>query len=81
LRFTYQVHIPATKDAQGKMLLWLPLPQQDTYQLDLHHYLEPDKLVLLNGIISDLAMQNTAGDTDPLAKARHIYDYVLATMR
>jgi transglutaminase-like putative cysteine protease len=149
--FTYQAHIPPTKDAQGKMLLWLPLPQQDAYQKfqdlqidspvshslgreseygnsfavfeptpaelnsgfdvtvrfvatrlehrvpldgpqakivaansappDLQRYLEPDKLVPLNGVISDLAAQHTSGDTTELAKARHIYDYVLATMR
>jgi hypothetical protein len=27
--FSYQVHVPAAKDASGKLLLWLPLPQQD----------------------------------------------------
>jgi len=47
----------------------------------LQRYLEPDKLVPLNGTISELAKQHTAGDTTPLQKARHIYDYVLATMR
>jgi hypothetical protein len=26
LAFTYRVHVPAAKDAQGKMLFWLPLP-------------------------------------------------------
>jgi transglutaminase-like putative cysteine protease len=150
--FTYQVHVPATKDAPGKLLLWLPLPQQDDYQKirdlqikstvahsegheseygnayvlfqptpaelaagfdvtvqfvatrfehkvsldspfakvvamnssappDLQRYLEPDKLVPLNGVIADLAKEHTAGDTTTLEKARHIYDYVLATMR
>ena len=44
-------------------------------------YLEPDKLVPLNGVIADLARQQTAGDTTPLQKARHIYEYVVATMR
>jgi transglutaminase-like putative cysteine protease len=150
--FTYQAHVPATQEAQGKLLLWLPLPQQDDHQKvrdlqidspvahseghepeygnsfvlfqptpaqqeagfditirfvanryehkvsldpasakllggdsatppDLERYLEPDKLVPLNGVIADLAKQHTAGDTTALAKARHIYDYVLATMR
>jgi transglutaminase-like putative cysteine protease len=149
--FNYQVHVPAAKDAQGKLLLWLPLPQQDDYQKvrdlqiespvahsegreseygnsyvlfqptaaqvengfdatirfvatrlehkvpldsasaklvamntsvppDLQRYLEPDKLVPLNGVIADLAKEHTAGDTSTLVKARHIYDYVLATM-
>ncbi len=30
--FTYQVHVPSTKDAHGKLLVWLPLPQQHAYQ-------------------------------------------------
>jgi transglutaminase-like putative cysteine protease len=48
---------------------------------NLQRYLEPDKLVPLNGIIAELAKEHTAGDTTPIQKARHIYDYVLATMR
>jgi len=47
----------------------------------LQRYLEPDKLVPLNGTIAELAGEHTAGDTTPIQKARHIYDYVLATMR
>jgi transglutaminase-like putative cysteine protease len=148
--FTYQVHVPANKDAQGKYLLWVPLPQDDGYQkiedlriespvsftkgqdpeyknpyalftptpeqlasgfdvslrfvvnrfehkVDLaslstastsappsqamlQRYLEPDKLVPLNGVIAELAREHTAGDTTDLAKARHIYDYVVSTM-
>jgi transglutaminase-like putative cysteine protease len=149
--FTYQVHVPADKDAQGKFLLWLPLPQDDGYQkvedlrIDspasyteghdpeynnpfalfrptpaqlatgfdvsirfvvtrfehkadlvnaaasspaspspspalLQRYLEPDKLVPLNGTIAQLAKEHTAGDTTDKAKARHIYDYVVSTM-
>jgi len=47
----------------------------------LQRYLEPDKLVPLNGTIAELAGEHTAGDTSAIQKARHIYDYVLATMR
>jgi transglutaminase-like putative cysteine protease len=47
----------------------------------LQRYLEPDKLVSLNGTIAELARDHTAGDTTQIQKARHIYDYVLATMR
>jgi len=150
--FTYQVHVPNRKDAKGKMLLWIPIPQRDAYQKiddlqiaspvshssghesqygnsyalfeptraqldsgfdlsvrfvatrlehkvsldspqakivafpspttpDLQRSLEPDELVPLNGVIRDLAAEHTSGDTTELAKARHIYDYVLATMR
>jgi transglutaminase-like putative cysteine protease len=152
IAFTYQVHVPATKDGNGKFLLWLPLHQQDEYQSvrnlqiesavahsrgretengnsyvlfrptpaeleagfdaaiyfeatrfehkvsldtatakiismnapvpkDLERDLEPDNLVPLNGVIADLAKEQTAGDATTLVKARHIYDYVVATMR
>jgi transglutaminase-like putative cysteine protease len=47
----------------------------------LRRYLEPDKLVPLNGTISELAKEHTAGDTTNIQKARHIYEYVVATMR
>jgi transglutaminase-like putative cysteine protease len=47
----------------------------------LQRYLEPDKLVPLNGIIAQLAKEHTAGDTTTLQKARHIYEYVVSTMR
>jgi transglutaminase-like putative cysteine protease len=47
----------------------------------LHRYLEPDKLVPLNGVIGELAKEHTAGDTTQLEKARHIYDFVVSTMR
>jgi len=149
--FTYQVHVPANKDAQGQLRLWVPLPQEDGYQkvealriespveyakgreaeygnayalfrptreqlaagFDvtvrfvvtreehkakliyvsspgepagaadpmLERYLEPDKLVPLNGVIAQLAQEHTAGDTSPIVKARHIYDYVVSTMK
>ncbi len=150
--FTYQVHVPPQPEAQGKLVLWLPLPQLDAFQMvqglqvesvaphsqgreaqygnsyalfqpttaqlsagfdatirftatrfehkvpfdtasskivasntpantELERYLQPDKLVPLNGVIADLAKEHTAGDTSQLAKARHIYDYVVATMR
>lgn len=47
----------------------------------LHRYLESDRLVPLSGVIGELAKEHTAGDTTQLEKARHIYDYVVATMR
>lgn len=47
----------------------------------LHRYLEPDKLVPLDGTIAELAKEHTAGDTTQLEKARHIYEFVVSTMR
>lgn len=48
---------------------------------DLQRFLQPDRLVPLQGAIAELSSQETHGLQDPLAKARAIYNYVLATMR
>ena len=48
---------------------------------DLQRFLQPDRLVPLQGTIAQLSAQQTQGLEDPLAKARAIYNYVLATMR
>lgn len=47
----------------------------------LRRYLEPDKLVPLNGTIAELAKEHTSSDMTPLEKARSIYEYVVSTMR
>jgi transglutaminase-like putative cysteine protease len=43
--------------------------------------LQPDALVPTTGLPADLAVKVTHGNTQPLDKARAIYDYVFATMR
>jgi transglutaminase-like putative cysteine protease len=43
--------------------------------------LQPDTLVPITGVPADLAVKVTAGKTEPLDKARAIYDYVFTTMR
>jgi transglutaminase-like putative cysteine protease len=48
---------------------------------DLQRFLQPDRRVPLQGVIAELAAQETRGMQDPLAKARAIYNYVIATMR
>ena len=48
---------------------------------ELQRFLQPDRRVPLGGIIGELSAQETRGMQDPVAKARAIYDYVLATMR
>lgn len=48
---------------------------------DLQRFLQPDRLVPLQGTIAELSAQETHGLQEPLAKARAIYNYVLATMR
>jgi len=48
---------------------------------DLQRFLQPDRLIPLQGTIEELSAQQTHGLADPLAKARAIYDYVVATLR
>lgn len=43
--------------------------------------LQPDALVPITGLPADLAVKVTEGKTDPLEKARAIYDYVFTTMK
>jgi len=43
--------------------------------------LQPDVLVPVTGLPADLAVKVTQGLTQPLGKARAIYDYVFTTMR
>jgi transglutaminase-like putative cysteine protease len=44
-------------------------------------YLQPDALVPVTGLPADLALKVTEGKTQPLDKARAIYDYVFTTMK
>jgi hypothetical protein len=46
----------------------------------LERYLKPDSLVSLQGVISELAKEQTAGETGDLAKAQSIYNCVVSTM-
>jgi len=43
--------------------------------------LQPDLLVPVTGLPADLAMRVTQGKTEPIEKARAIYDYVFTTLR
>jgi transglutaminase-like putative cysteine protease len=43
-------------------------------------FLQPDRLVPIDGVIGNLSEQETQGVSAPLDKAHHIYDYVIATM-
>ena len=48
---------------------------------ELRRDLQPDALVPTTGLPADLAAKVTAGKSDPLDKARAIYDYVFTTMK
>lgn len=43
--------------------------------------LQPDTLVPITGLPADLAVKVTQGKTDPVEKARAIYEYVFTTLR
>jgi transglutaminase-like putative cysteine protease len=43
-------------------------------------FLLPDRLVPIDGVIGELSDQQTKEATQPIDKARRIYDYVIATM-
>src|ERR1700721_109056 len=43
-------------------------------------FLLPDRLVPIDGVIGELSDQQTKDATQPIDKARRIYDYVIATM-
>lgn len=49
-------------------------------RLELARFLRPDTLVPIDGKIADLSREQTDGATQPLAKARKLYDYVIASM-
>ena len=53
----------------------------DNAPLNLERFLQPDRRIPLQGTIADLSAQETHGIQDPVAKARAIYNYVIATMR
>lgn len=58
-----------------------PAPALRSTSPNLQRFLQPDRLVPLQGTIAELSTQQTQGLQDPLAKARAIYNYVIATMR
>ncbi len=63
------------------------LPTTDPPPVDLKaepalaFYLRPARMIPLGGVIARLSAETTRGTTDPLEKARKIYEYVIAHMR
>ena len=61
-----------------------PAPKPSTVALsgkDRTQDLQPDALVPITGLPAELAVKVTTGKSDPLDKARAIYDYVFTTMK
>lgn len=56
-------------------------PRADKLDKEFARFLQPDRLVPLDGVITDLARQQTSGAATPLEKARRIFEFVIASMR
>lgn len=69
-RYEYKVALPSSD----------PAPPSSAFSSDIARYLRPSRLIPINGVIRQLAREQTADVSDPLAKARKIYDYVVRTM-
>jgi len=69
-RYEYKVALP----------LGDPAPSPRPFPPNVARFLLPDHLVPINGVIAGLSREQTAGISDPLAKARKLYDYVISTM-
>ncbi len=46
----------------------------------VNRFLAPDRLIPIDGEIGEISRQQTQGTTQPLERARRLYDYVIATM-
>ncbi|HTU34657.1 MAG TPA: transglutaminase domain-containing protein [Candidatus Acidoferrum sp.] len=57
-----------------------PLPDAPARTEAVDSFLQPDRLVPIDGEIGDLSREQTQGTSQPLEKARRIYDYVIASM-
>ena len=51
-----------------------------TFPKDVAPFLQPDRLIPVDGVIAKIAREQTQDVTDPVEKARKIYDYILSTM-
>jgi transglutaminase-like putative cysteine protease len=67
-RFEHRVSLAPLIEPLGQ-----PLVSPDRFLL-------PDRLVPIDGVIGELSDQQTKDATQPIDKARRIYDYVIATM-
>jgi transglutaminase-like putative cysteine protease len=76
-----RVRFEVTRHEDRVVLGAHPATAQPELSPELQRFLQPDRRVPLDGVIADLSAQETKGLQDPLAKARAIYNYVIATMR
>ncbi len=85
--------IPSAKQADYKFVVEYDIVRHERLALtsasmnpkasrrELQQFLQPDKLVPITGEPAEIAAKQVAGKTDPLDKARALYEYVFKTMR
>ncbi|HKF51980.1 MAG TPA: transglutaminase domain-containing protein [Candidatus Acidoferrales bacterium] len=78
--FDIQITFDARRDEYKVALPVGDPPASSSFPPNVARYLLPDHLVPINGIIGELSSEQTAGISDPLQKARKIYEYVIAHM-
>lgn len=79
-RFDIQIAFDARRDEYKVALPAGDPPATASFPPEIARYLLPDRLVPINGMIGDLSSEQTAGISDPLQRARKLYDYVIAHM-
>lgn len=81
--FEVVLHFQVTRREHRVELTAARLSKRETNaaKAELMRSLQRDRLVPLDGVIAELARQNTQGLTDPLEKARKVYQYVISTVR
>ena len=80
--FTVEMHFTALRREHKVSLARLTSSSDEALPPEMmRRYLEADHMVPLDGVIAQLSREQTQGVTDPLEKARKIYDYVEATMK
>jgi transglutaminase-like putative cysteine protease len=68
-----------SKGDYGRLVRFDRVPQREV--LDLQRFLQPDRLVPIDGRMAALAQENTRGQEGAVSKAHALYDYVFKTVR
>lgn len=78
--FDVDVTFHATRREHRVSLQPVSDSKAEVASVEITHFLQPDRLVPIDGQIGELSQQQTAGAKDSVEKAHRIYDYVVATM-
>lgn len=78
--FDIRITFDATRAEYRTKLPASDPPAPGSFPPQIAHYLLPNRLIPTDGMIGELSREETAGISDPLARARQIYEYVIAHM-